>query len=187
MLFKTVSVFDRAQVDPIDGREQAPLAPPCEPLTGDSHAHLLAPIRVFAESLGFSVSFESIPGETGGWCDQNARRIVVDAAAPANAQLRILIHETVHALGVGYAQYGRQRAEVIVDTVIFSSCQASTAVVVDGGLGDRCFRRVAEACLMPPVVHRGPVSSWTLATIGCWLAVMRWSCCRSGVCPRRLV
>jgi hypothetical protein len=32
---------------------------------------------------------------------------VVAADAPANAQLRILIH----ALGVGYAQYGRERAE----------------------------------------------------------------------------
>jgi hypothetical protein len=127
MLFKTVFVFDRAQVDPIDGREQAPLGPPCEPLTGDSHAHLLAPIRSFAESLGFSVSFESIPGEIGGWCDQKARRIVVDAGQPPNARLRILIHETIHALGVGYAEYGRQRAEVIVDTAIFSSCQAFLA------------------------------------------------------------
>jgi hypothetical protein len=123
MLFKTVFVFDRAQVDPIEGREQAPLGPPCEPLTGDSHAHLLAPMRSFAESLGFTVSFESIPGATGGWCDQKGRRIVVDADEPANTQLRILVHEAVHALGVGYAEYGRQRAEVIVDTAIFSPCQ----------------------------------------------------------------
>jgi hypothetical protein len=78
MLFKTVFVFDRAQVDPVDGREQAPLGPLGEPLTGDSHAHLLAPVQVFAESLGFSVSFESIPGETGGWCDLKSRRIMVD-------------------------------------------------------------------------------------------------------------
>jgi N-terminal domain of anti-restriction factor ArdC len=130
-LFKTVFVFDRAQVDPIDGREQAPLGPPCEPLTGGSHAHLLAPMQSFAESLGFTVSFESIPGATGGWCDQNARRIVVDAASPANAQLRILVHETVHALGVGYAEYGRKRAEVIVDTVTAIAC-GSVGLRVDG-------------------------------------------------------
>ena len=122
LLFKTVFVFDRAQVDAIEGREQAPLGPPCKPLTGDSHAHLLASIRTFTESLGFSVSFESIPGETGGWCDQKTRRIVVDAGVPANAQLRILVHETVHALGVGYAEYGRERAEVIVDTVTAIAC-----------------------------------------------------------------
>jgi hypothetical protein len=131
LLFKTVFVFDRTQVDPTNGREQAPLGPPCEPLTGDSHAHLLAPTRSFAESLGFTVSFESIPGTTGGWCDQNARRIVVDADQPANARLRILIHETIHALGVGYAEYGRERAEVIVDTATHLAC-SSIGLRVDG-------------------------------------------------------
>jgi hypothetical protein len=45
-------------------------------------AHLLAPLRAFTESFGFTVSFESIPGATGVWCDQKARRIVVDAARP---------------------------------------------------------------------------------------------------------
>jgi hypothetical protein len=116
LLFKGVSVFDRSQVAPLDGVEPALLDPPRQPLTGDSHEHLLAPLQVFAQSLGFTVSFESIPGATGGWCDQNAKRIVVDADQPANARVRILIHETVHALGVGYAEYGRERAEVIVDT-----------------------------------------------------------------------
>lgn len=124
LLLKTVFVFDREQVNPIERSEQAPIGPPCQPLTGDSHAHMLTPMRSFAESLGFSVSFESIPGATGGWCDQKARRIVIDADAPGNSQLRILVHETAHALGVGYAEYGRERAEVIVDTVVFSPCQA---------------------------------------------------------------
>ena len=127
VLFKAVSVFDRSQVAQLNGLEPAPLDAPCEPLTGDSHAHLLAPLQAFTESLGFTVAFEPISGTTGGWCDQKARRIVVDADQPANARLRILIHETIHALGVGYAEYGRERAEVIVDTVIFSSCQGLTA------------------------------------------------------------
>ncbi|MDP8909606.1 MAG: ArdC-like ssDNA-binding domain-containing protein [Chloroflexota bacterium] len=70
LLFKTVFLFDRAQVAPIEGVEQASLGPPCEPLTGDSHAHLLEPLRAFAESLGFLVSFEPIAGPVGGWCDQ---------------------------------------------------------------------------------------------------------------------
>lgn len=101
VLFKGVSVFDRSQVAPIDDMPQAPLEPPSEPLTGDSHAHLLGPMRVFVESLGFTVSFESIPGATSGRCDQKTRRIVVDSGQPANAQLRILIHETIHGLGSG--------------------------------------------------------------------------------------
>jgi hypothetical protein len=131
MLFKTVFVFDRAQVAPVEGAEQAPLGPPCEPLTGDSHAHLLEPLCAFAESLGFSVSFEAIAGSTGGWCDATSKRIVVDADAPPNAQLRILIHETVHGLGIGYAEYGRERAEVIVDTATHLVC-ASVGLQVDG-------------------------------------------------------
>ena len=125
LLFKGVSVFDRSQVAPIDGMTQAPLEPPSDPLTGDSHAHLLEPMRVFAKSLGFTVSFEAIPGATGGWCDQKARRIVVDADQPANAQLRILTHESIHALGVDYQQYTRSQAEVIVDTAIFSPAMIS--------------------------------------------------------------
>jgi hypothetical protein len=131
VLFKGVSVFDRSQVAAIDGMQQAPLQPPSEPLTGDSHAHLLAPLQAFTESLGFTVSFESIPGQTGGWCDQKARRIVVDADQPPNAQLRILIHETIHGLGVGYAEYGRERAEVIVDTATHLVC-ASVGLRVGG-------------------------------------------------------
>jgi hypothetical protein len=97
VLFKGVSVFDRQQVAPIDGAEQASLEPPCEPLTGDSHAHLLEPLAAFARSFGFDVSFESIRGSAGGSCDRQAKWIVVDAGAPANAQLRTLIHETIHA------------------------------------------------------------------------------------------
>jgi hypothetical protein len=124
VLFKGVSVFDRSQVAPIEGMAQAPLEPPSEPLTGDSHAHLLAPLQTFTESLGFTVSFEASPGATGGWCDQKARRIVVNSIQPANARLRILIHETIHGLGVGYAEYGRARAEVIVDTATHLVCSS---------------------------------------------------------------
>jgi N-terminal domain of anti-restriction factor ArdC len=126
VLFKTVFVFDRAQVAPIDGVEQAPLEPPSEPLTGDSHAHLIAPTVAFAEQLGYTVTFEPIAGSAGGWCDSNAKRIVVDADAPANARLRTLVHETVHALGVDYRRYPRAQAGVIADT---------TTLVVVSGLG----------------------------------------------------
>jgi hypothetical protein len=138
MLFKAGSVFDRSQLTPLDGVEQIPLEPPCEPLTGDAHAHLLAPPQGFTESLGFTVAFESIPGSTGGWCDQTARRIAIDAGLAANARLRILIHETIHARGAGYAEYGRERAEVIVDT-------ATYVVAASVGLDGRATRRSAPA------------------------------------------
>jgi hypothetical protein len=115
--FRAVPVFDRAQVTA--GENARPLEPPCEPLEGDSHEHLLGPLERFARSLGFAVVFEQTTGAAGGWCDLKRRRIVVDAGRPANARVRILIHEIAHALGVDYQRYGRERAEVIVDTVTF--------------------------------------------------------------------
>jgi len=48
-------------------------------------------MEAFAESLGYSVSFETIEGAAGGWCDPKNKRIVIDADVPANAQLRTLI------------------------------------------------------------------------------------------------
>jgi len=115
--FRAVPVFDRAQVTA--GEKALPLEPPRAPLTGDSHAHLLNPLRAFAETLGYTVAFEEIPGEAGGWCDARRRRIVVGTDAPANAQVRILVHELAHALGVDYQRYSRHQAEVIVDTVTY--------------------------------------------------------------------
>ena len=117
VFFKIAFVFDVSQTDILPGAEPVALEPPHQPLTGDSHAHLLAPLCCFAESLGYSVSFEEIEGSAGGWCDSNAKRIVVEAGLPANARLRTLIHECAHALGIGYQQYSRAQAEVMVDTV----------------------------------------------------------------------
>ncbi len=125
-LFKTVFVFDAQQVEPLPSGEPTPLEPPNQPLTGDSHAHLIAPVVVFAESVGYTVSFEPIAGPAGGWCDTKCKQIVVDSGGTPNAQLRTLTHEVIHALGVDYQRYSRAQAEVIVDT---------TTLVVLGGLG----------------------------------------------------
>ena len=125
-LFKGVSVFDAQQVEPLPSGEPTPLQPPSQPLSGESHAHLIAPTIAFAESLGYTVSFEPIAGSAGGWCDTKAKRIVVDTNGPGNARLRTLVHEAIHALGVDYQHYSRAHAEVIVDT---------TTLVVLGGLG----------------------------------------------------
>ena len=121
--FTTVSVFGLSQTDPLPGVEQLPLEPPCEPLTGDSHAHLLEPLGKLATELGYTVTFEEIAGATGGWCDAHAKRIVVDSSQAVNGQVRTLVHELVHALGVNYQTHTRPQAEVIVDTAIFSPCQ----------------------------------------------------------------
>jgi antirestriction factor ArdC-like protein len=121
--FTTVAVFSVSQTDPLPGLEQLPLEPPCEPLTGDSHAHLLEPLGELATQLGYTMSFEEIPGATGGWCDSHAKQIVVDSGQAVNGQVRTMVHEIAHALGVTYETHARHQAEVIVDTAIFSPCQ----------------------------------------------------------------
>jgi len=115
--FRAVPVFDRSQVTA--GENATGLEPPCEPLSGDSHVHLLAPLERFADSLGFSVSFEPIAGPAGGWCDPRQHLIVVDTDVAANAQVRTLVHELAHAMGVDYRDYSRAQAEVIVDAASF--------------------------------------------------------------------
>ncbi len=104
---------------------------PWEPRTGDSHAHLLRRLTGFCESLGYSVSFEAIDGPGGGWCDPEAKRIVIDAGVAPNAQLRTLVHECAHALGVDYQQYSREQSEVLADTISFVAC-SSIGLTVDG-------------------------------------------------------
>ena len=121
-VFRSVSVFDVSQTDPLPGKEPLPLQPPGEPIEGDSHAHLLAPLDLFAKELGFTVSPRSLEGSADGWCDAKKHQIVVNASLSANAQVRVLVHEIAHALGVGYEEYGRRRAEVLVDTVTFVVC-----------------------------------------------------------------
>jgi hypothetical protein len=131
VFFKTAFVFDVSQTDVLPGAVQVALEPPHEPLTGDSHAHLLAPLCGFAKSLGYSVAFEVIESSAGGWCDPKAKRIVIDAGVPANAQLRTLIHECAHASGIDYQQYSRAQAEVMVDTVTLVAASA-VGLAVDG-------------------------------------------------------
>lgn len=131
ILFRTAFVFDVSQTDVLEGAEPVALEPPRQPLTGDSHAHLLAPLREFAQSLGYSVSFQTVQGSAGGWCDPKTKRIVVDAGVPANAQLRTLIHECAHALGIGYDRYSRAQAEVMVDTITLVAA-AGVGLAVDG-------------------------------------------------------
>lgn len=131
VFFKTAFVFELSQTEPLPGVEAVALAPPCGPLTGDSHAHLLPALGAFAQSLGYAVSFEAIEGSAGGWGDPRNKRIVVDADVPANAQLRTLIHEIAHALGVDYKSYSRAQAEVMVDTITLLAA-SSVGLAVDG-------------------------------------------------------
>jgi hypothetical protein len=119
ILFRTVPVFDVSQTDPLPGVDPVPLSPPAEPIDGDTHQHLIAPLQDLAREIGYRVEVRELPDSgPGGWCDHDRKQIVV-ARGPANRQVRILVHE----LGLGYAQYGRERAEVLVDCVTYVVCR----------------------------------------------------------------
>jgi antirestriction protein ArdC len=121
VFFRAVPVFDVAQTD----GEPLP-EPPCEPITGSSHERYIAALEDHARSLGYAVEREPLE-HAGGYCDAQRKRIVLSAHLDsANARVRVLVHELAHAHGVGYRDYGREDAEVIVETA---------AVIVCGALG----------------------------------------------------
>jgi hypothetical protein len=66
-----------------------------------------------------------LDGAADGWCDTERVEIVVNDHLPANGQVRVLVHELAHALGVSYQQYGRAHAEVLVDTVPYVVCTSA--------------------------------------------------------------
>jgi hypothetical protein len=121
-VFRAVPVFDVSQTEPLPGTEPVPLAPPCQPIEGDTHSHLLGRLEQLGGELGYSVTQRPVDGSADGWCDSRQPEIVVNADLPANARVRVLVHEIAHALGVGYSDYGRERAEVLVDTVTHIVC-----------------------------------------------------------------
>ena len=112
-------LFDESQTD----GEPLP-EPPCEPVSGDTHTHLLNPLCLLAGDLGYEVRFQMVPGRANGYCDLTQQLIVVDDDLAPNAQVRTLIHEIAHAHGIGYSEYGRSAAEVLVESVTFIVCGA---------------------------------------------------------------
>jgi antirestriction protein ArdC len=121
-LFRAVSVFDISQTD----GEPLP-EPPCEPLTGDSHAPYIAKLERFAQGIGYRVEYRPLE-HSKGFCDAKAKLICVSTdVTSANGRAHLLIHELAHAVGVPtYKEHGRADAEVIVETA---------AVIVCGSVG----------------------------------------------------
>lgn len=116
--FKGVSVFDISQTD------GDPLPEPVvEPITGDSHAAFLPKLKKLAKELDFKVVEESLV-DVGGYCDPQRKVIAINRTDEVNKKVRVLVHELAHALGVGYKDYGRSAAEVIVETTTVIVCSS---------------------------------------------------------------
>jgi N-terminal domain of anti-restriction factor ArdC len=99
--FRTVPVFDVSMTDALPGKEPVPLSPPSQPITGDSHGQLIAPLIADAGQLGYSVDMRDLPENgPGGWCDPKRKQIVV-GTGPANRRVRRLVHELPMRMGSG--------------------------------------------------------------------------------------
>lgn len=122
--FKLAAVFDVSQTEPLPGVEPAPLEPPGQPVSGDSHAHLLGPLEQHAASLGFSVHYEPLDGRAG-YCAAREARIVIDSELTANAKVATLVHELAHAHGIDYSHFSRAEAELIVESVAYIVCASA--------------------------------------------------------------
>ncbi len=128
--YRSVGVFDITQTDAIPGIDPLPLEPPAQPISGDSHAHLLPALEAHAASLGYRVSYPQTR-DCDGYCDHSEKLIAVSKALPPNAQVRVLIHELCHAHGADYKTYERAACEVIVDAATHITC-ASVGLDVAG-------------------------------------------------------
>jgi hypothetical protein len=132
--FRLVKVFDRSQVDPLPDFPGGPfdLDPPIEPVSGQSLAGLFEPLAQFAQTIGYTVAVEEIPGSAWGYCSPPRRHIGVEAVSAefsANAQVGVEIHELAHALvrcerreedpKLTYAE-----EEVVVECVAYTVCSS---------------------------------------------------------------
>jgi antirestriction protein ArdC len=160
--FRAVAVFDRSQVDA--GADAIELEPPSEPITGESHSHHLEAIERFARELGTTVDYAEVQGAARGYYDPRAKAIVVERSLPANARLRVLLHEVAHALvdREADAKLSYADEEVVVETAghvasaavgLDTSCEAIPYVAGWGDSGGLdAARRCAE--LIDRTAHR---------------------------------
>lgn len=111
--FVLVPVFDVSQTE----GPPLPAPPPVAPLSGDSHAHLLAGLERGASEAGYAVERrEEMPGHAQGFVDHERRLIALSSALELNGQVSVLVHELAHVHGARYQEFGRAGAEVVAET-----------------------------------------------------------------------
>jgi antirestriction protein ArdC len=98
--FRLTAVFDRSQVLELPPpAEPAPLDPPAAAeIDGDELAPWREPLTALTAEIGSTVSYEPIATGADGFYRLKTGAIVIEAAHPANRQVKTLIHELAHAL-----------------------------------------------------------------------------------------
>ncbi|MEN2742727.1 ArdC-like ssDNA-binding domain-containing protein [Microbacterium sp. X-17] len=92
--FPTLSVFDIAQTDPIEGAE--PLAlDPTQQLIGDHDYGVIPPLTNNLESRGWRITREPLT-HASGYTDPETLRVVLAESVSVEQSAKTLIHETAH-------------------------------------------------------------------------------------------
>ena len=92
--FPTLSVFDIAQTDPIDGTEPPPENPSRRLTGGDDHG-VIAPLTAYLETQGWSIQRRKM-GNASGYTDPETRQVTLAEDLPIEQAAKTLIHETAH-------------------------------------------------------------------------------------------
>ncbi len=115
--FRTVYVFDVDQTDGDDLPEG-----PCQRLESDSGlTDTIDALAGHAMAEGLDIDRSEIAGETNGYIDRGARRIVIDSGLSRDQSLKTLVHELAHwhDLGCEEATYERDAAEIVAESVAY--------------------------------------------------------------------
>jgi len=120
--FPTLSVFDIAQTDPIEGADPLP-SDPTQQLTGDQDHGLIAPLSDHLESRGWTISREPLT-RASGYTDPKTLRVILAEGISVEQSAKTLIHETAHIElrhidSVEEYRLHRGRMEVEAESVAF--------------------------------------------------------------------
>lgn len=125
--FKGVRVYDVADTAQIPGQPEVPLEVPIEKLEGDSHRSWIVALQYWAatECNVSSAGEDLSDSPANGYFDEDNQRIVWDKTLAPNHQVKTLVHEIAHALGIRYSdEGGRSRAEACAEAAAYIACAA---------------------------------------------------------------
>lgn len=92
--FPTLSVFDIAQTDPIEGADRLP-SDPTQQLTGGNDHGVIAPLTHHVQSRGWTIGREPL-NHASGYTDPETRRVILAESISVEQSAKTLIHETAH-------------------------------------------------------------------------------------------
>lgn len=121
VFFRSVRVFDVTDTEQIPGEPEIPLTWESPELHFPGADEAFERLLNWLALQGTTVRSERLDGPRGYYsADKNL--IVYDSLLTKPEALRVLIHEAIHAQGIGYRDYGREQAEAMTDMAAWLVC-----------------------------------------------------------------